>query len=99
MKMIWKSSAACRNRQRSYNPIFRFFQAKVTSGFFSEVPIGALTPHSAQVTALNNFIIRHWRRGIIGLYYPLDGITNLKYKLLYFLTPNKKDFKEKGASF
>ncbi len=27
---------------------------------------------------------------IIGLYLPLDGITNLKYKLLYFLTPNKK---------
>ncbi len=26
----------------------------------------------------------------MGLYHPLDGITNLKYKLLYFLTPNKK---------
>jgi hypothetical protein len=26
---------------------------------------------------------------LIGLYYPLDGITNLKYKLLCFLTPNK----------
>jgi hypothetical protein len=35
----------------------------------------------------------------MGLYHPLDGVTNLKYKLLYFLTPNKKNFKEKGASF
>jgi len=33
----------------------------------------------------------------IGLYHPLDGITNLKYKLLCFLTPNKK--KDKGISF
>ncbi len=29
----------------------------------------------------------------IGLYHPLDGITNLRYKLLCFLTPNKKIFK------
>ncbi len=28
----------------------------------------------------------------MGLYHPLDGITNLKYKLLYLLTPNKKNF-------
>ncbi len=26
----------------------------------------------------------------MGLYHPLDGITNLKYELLYFLTPNEK---------
>jgi hypothetical protein len=26
----------------------------------------------------------------IGLYHSLDGITNVKYKLLCFLTPNKK---------
>jgi hypothetical protein len=26
----------------------------------------------------------------IGLYHPLDGITNLKYMLLCFFTPNKK---------
>ncbi len=25
----------------------------------------------------------------MGLYHPLDGKTNLKYKLLCFLTPNK----------
>ncbi len=30
----------------------------------------------------------------IGLYQPLDGITNLKYKLMRFLTPNKKFQKE-----
>jgi hypothetical protein len=35
----------------------------------------------------------------MGFYHPLDGITNFKYKLLYFLTPNKKNFKEKGTSF
>jgi hypothetical protein len=34
----------------------------------------------------------------IGLYHPLDSITNLKYKLLCFLTPNKKIIK-KGTSF
>jgi hypothetical protein len=27
----------------------------------------------------------------IGLYHPLDGMTNLKYRLLHFLTPNKKN--------
>jgi hypothetical protein len=35
----------------------------------------------------------------MGLYHLLDGITNLKYKLLYFLTPNEKKFEEKGTSF
>ncbi len=35
----------------------------------------------------------------MGLYHPLDGLTNLKYKLLYFLTRNKNNFKEKGTSF
>jgi hypothetical protein len=35
----------------------------------------------------------------IGLYHPLDGITNLKYTLLCFLTPNKKSFKEKALAF
>jgi len=35
----------------------------------------------------------------MGLYHPLDGISNLEYNLLCFLTPNKIIFKEKGASF
>jgi hypothetical protein len=35
----------------------------------------------------------------IGLYHSLDGITNLKYKLLYFLTPNKKISKRKALAF
>jgi hypothetical protein len=26
---------------------------------------------------------------VMGLYHPPDGVTNLKYKLLCFLTPNK----------
>ncbi len=34
----------------------------------------------------------------MGLYHPLDGDNNLKYKLLCFLTPNKKKFKEKGTT-
>jgi hypothetical protein len=34
----------------------------------------------------------------MGLYHAPDGVTNLKYKLLYFLTTNKK-FKMKGTSF
>jgi hypothetical protein len=33
-----------------------------------------------------------------GSIYQLDGDTNLKYKLLGFLTPNKK-IKEKDTSF
>jgi hypothetical protein len=31
----------------------------------------------------------------MGLYHPPDGITDLKYKLLYFLTPNKKIKRER----
>jgi hypothetical protein len=34
----------------------------------------------------------------MGLYHPLDGITNLKYKLLYFLTPIKNS-KRKALAF
>jgi hypothetical protein len=33
------------------------------------------------------------------LYHPLDGITNLKYKLLCFSTPNKNFFRENSTSF
>ncbi len=36
---------------------------------------------------------------LMGLCHPLDGISNLKYTLLYFLTPNKIIFWEEGASF
>jgi hypothetical protein len=32
---------------------------------------------------------------LIGFYRPLDGVTNLKYKLLCFLTPNKKIKRER----
>ncbi len=35
----------------------------------------------------------------MGLYHPLDGVTNLKYKLLYFLIPNKKNSKRKALAF
>jgi hypothetical protein len=35
----------------------------------------------------------------MGLYHPLDGVTNLKFKLLYLLKTNKTNFKEKGTSF
>jgi hypothetical protein len=35
----------------------------------------------------------------IVLNHSLDGIANLKYKLLCFLTPKKIIFYERGASF
>ncbi len=34
---------------------------------------------------------------VMGLYHPLDGITNSKYKLLHFLTTKIKFCKEKKA--
>ncbi len=37
--------------------------------------------------------------GTMGLYHPLDGDTNLRYKLLCFLTPNKKNSKRKAQAF
>jgi hypothetical protein len=35
----------------------------------------------------------------MGLYQPLDGDTNLKYKQLCFLSPNKKNSKRKALAF
>ncbi len=35
----------------------------------------------------------------MGLYHPLDGDTNLKYKLFYFLKPNKNNSKRKALAF
>jgi hypothetical protein len=35
----------------------------------------------------------------MGLYHSLDGVTNLEYNLLCFLTPNKIIFKEKALAF
>jgi hypothetical protein len=35
----------------------------------------------------------------MGFDHPLDGNTNLKYKLLCFLTPNKKNSKRKALAF
>jgi hypothetical protein len=35
----------------------------------------------------------------MGFYQPPDGVTNLKYNLLYFLTPNKKNSKRKALAF
>ncbi len=35
----------------------------------------------------------------MGLYNQLDGNTNLKYKMLCFLTPIKKKLKKKGTGF
>jgi hypothetical protein len=52
-----------------------------------------------KLTALTIVTIENRHHTLIGLYYPLDDITNLKYKLLCFLTLNKINFKEKGTSF
>jgi hypothetical protein len=35
----------------------------------------------------------------MGLYHPLDGNTNLKYRLLCFLAPNKKNSERKALAF
>ncbi len=48
-----------------------------------------------QNITLRNFIFlkmlqKQWNTNLMGLYHPLDGITNLEYKLMYFLTPIKK---------
>jgi hypothetical protein len=32
---------------------------------------------------------------VIGFYHPLDGVTNLKYNFLCFLTPDKKYQRER----
>ncbi len=44
-----------------------------------------------------------WRKQLketMGLYHPLDGITNLEHNLLCFLTPNKITFsKQKALAF
>ncbi len=32
---------------------------------------------------------------VIGFYHPLDGVTNLKYNFLCFLTPDKKIQRER----
>jgi hypothetical protein len=44
---------------------------------------------------------QYWRSVVMtmGLYHPLDCITNVKYKFLYFLTPNKKKSKRKALAF
>ncbi len=36
---------------------------------------------------------------VMVLFHPLDGDTNLKYKMLRFLTPNKKISKKKALAF
>jgi hypothetical protein len=40
-------------------------------------------------------IVEHLKGSSMGLYHPLDGVTNRKYMLLYFLTPNKKNSKRR----
>ncbi len=60
--------------------------------------------HWSHMSFWTNVIFVHKATGHIkhismGLYHPLDGVSNLKYKLLYFLTTNKKFFEEKGTSF
>ncbi len=55
------------------------------------------TFRAAKLFAIQNVSVLELQS--IGLYHPLDGATNLKYKLLCFLTPNKIIFQEKGATF
>ncbi len=55
--------------------------------------------YNHQIFYSNNYIENVNQYVPKGLYHPLDGDTNFKYKLSGFLTPNKKNFKEKGTSF
>jgi hypothetical protein len=60
--------------------------------------------HWSHMSFWTNVIFVHKAIGHIkhistGLYHPLDGVINFKYKLLYFLTTNKNFFEEKGTSF
>ncbi len=41
------------------------------------------------------YILEFLYSQLMGLYHPLDGDTNLKYKLLCFLTHNKKVQRER----
>jgi hypothetical protein len=41
----------------------------------------------------------HTTCSLMGLYHPLDGHANLKYKLLGFLTHNKKNLRQKTLGF
>jgi hypothetical protein len=54
---------------------------------------------SIQASQLFIIFMARFHSGKGALYHPLDGITNHKYMLLCFLTPNKKNLKEKGTSF
>jgi hypothetical protein len=47
-----------------------------------------VTDEVTVISDLGNEILSEMKR--MWLYQPLDGCTNLKYKLLCFLTPNKK---------
>ncbi len=63
--------------------------------FIVHTTVEPLATCQVQLLLLNIWVSRCPMR----LYHPLDGVTNLKYKLLYFLTPNKKNFKEEGTNF
>jgi hypothetical protein len=49
--------------------------------------IGAMTCRTFSILFTKQDLISS---NAMGLYHPLDGITNLKYKLLYLLTTNQK---------
>jgi len=60
-----------------------------------------IVPQSRQIKKIWCYFHPSWIITIvwIGLYHPLDGITNLKFKLLCFLTPSKKISKRKVLAF
>ncbi len=45
--------------------------------------------HTEVSTKKVNTVILRNKNNVMGLYHPPDGVTNLKYKLLCFLTPNE----------
>jgi hypothetical protein len=53
----------------------------------------------AGLTLAETLRIFYTNDGAIGLYHPLDGITNPKYKLLHSLTANFFLKREEGTTF
>jgi hypothetical protein len=66
------------------------------TGFFI---LPSAKSRAMSVAIVSKYLSKNEVMRTIGLYHPLDGINNLKYKLLCFLTPNKKIYTEKLTSF
>ncbi len=73
---------------------------KMLNAFFknSSVHFGinVKLPNDLKLNFSADFAVRGFP---IGLYHPLDGVTNPRYKLLYFVKTKKNMQREEGTSF